>query len=411
MRPTDRDIAKSKDFRTAMKQWISADGLPVAGETRRRATVAQWHEFYRRTETGVMAACEWLNSAVLGTETETRPAAAAAVKPVTTETKEAETMTETTATTATTAAAAPAVDLSAVAAQIASALAILQAGAGVNVAEVEKIVDRKLATSGAAMDIKLDGVKTGTLAAGAHPVCADVIRWISVDVPVYVYGPAGSGKSSIGRQTAEALGLPLYQYGALLSKYDVLGSINLSGEYQRSAFRDWFEHGGLLVIDEIDGSDPRAIVAINDALRGRAGVSFAFPDQTVQKHPDCRLIVSANTVGRGANAQYVGRFKLDAASLNGFVQIYADYCPKIEKALSRGEAGWLKLCRDVREAAANLKIDLIISPRQIDFGARLLSSAASDDDREQLRAMAINQCLKGGLSDDQWKLIANKVGI
>jgi MoxR-like ATPase len=292
------------------------------------------------------------------------------------------------------------------AAQLAVIMGQIASNAGVNAAEVEKIVERKLAATPAIKhEYTLNG-HTETVD-GGHPVLSDVIDWVAVDCPVYLYGPDGSGKSSIGRDAAKALNLKLFQYGSLMSKYDVTGSIGLDGDYQRSAFRDWFEHGGLLVLDEIDGSDPRAIVAINDALRGRAGVSFAFPDQTVQKHKDCRVIVTANTIGKGANQQYVGRFKLDAASLNGFVQIHVDYDPRIEESLARGQSDWLSICRQVRDAAERMKIDMIVSPRQIDFGGRLLTSVSGD--RVTLLKRAVDHCLKGGLSADQWSLIVTRV--
>jgi hypothetical protein len=41
---------------------------------------------------------------------------------------------------------------------------------------------------------------------------------------------------------------------------------------------------------------------------------MSFPDGTIDRHPDCIVIASANTWGFGGDANYVARYKADAAS-------------------------------------------------------------------------------------------------
>lgn len=167
-----------------------------------------------------------------------------------------------------------------------------------------------------------------------HPVFPEVLAAIAAGLNVMIVGPAGSGKTHLAEQVAKALGLDYSFTGAIMQEHKVLGFRNPMGETVRTAFRDRYEHGGLFLADEIDASSANALLALNAGL---ANGSQDFPDGNVKRHPDFRGIASANTFGTGANAQYVGRNQLDAASLDRFYVIPMGYDEATERAIYLGE--------------------------------------------------------------------------
>lgn len=237
---------------------------------------------------------------------------------------------------------------------------------------------------------KIDGL--------AHKQLADVIKWLSVDASVYLAGPAGSGKTTIARQCAEALGVDFYFSGAIFHKYELLGFIDAGGTYQETDFRRAFECGGVFLFDEIDASEASALVAFNAAIANRV---CSFPDKMVNAHPDFRVIAAANTRGKGATREYTGRNPLDAATLDRYAIIDIDYDQGIEAELARrihlevggdnvtGVDDIVKTVQDARARAVALSLSCVISPRASIDAAKGL--AAGFTIQEALKAALWNK--------------------
>jgi hypothetical protein len=85
----------------------------------------------------------------------------------------------------------------------------------------------------------------------------------------------------------------------------------------------------VFLLDEVDAASPAVLVVINALL---ANERASFPDAVVEKHADFVLIAGANTIGLGADRQYVGRQQIDAATLDRFVLLDWPYDPRIEAA-------------------------------------------------------------------------------
>lgn len=102
-----------------------------------------------------------------------------------------------------------------------------------------------------------------------HRKAKDLITILDCGENVYLYGPAGSGKTTGAAQAAKALGLEFYFTGKLSDEYGLLGFKNATGETVRTPFREAYEHGGLFLFDEYDGSNPNAVVAMNAALANK----------------------------------------------------------------------------------------------------------------------------------------------
>lgn len=230
-----------------------------------------------------------------------------------------------------------------------------------------------------------------------------LVSAVAARVNTMLVGPAGSGKTTAGLKVAEALKLPFEFTGAIDNAYKLAGFIDAQGRIVHTGFRRAFENGGVFLFDEMDGSMPGALLAFNAAL---ANDMYDFPDGCVKRHPDFRAIAGANTYGTGADRQYVGRNKLDAASLDRYAVLEWGYdealeasfvgaqapkgCPVPQsiKPLSEGEAqaqaiNWLGRVQKVRKAVQDLKVLHVVSPRATINGSKLLAAGWSWSDTEE----------------------------
>jgi len=218
---------------------------------------------------------------------------------------------------------------------------------------------------------------------------------VNAGVNVMLVGPAGSGKTTAAQNVANALGIPFYFTGAIDSPYKLTGFIDAQGRVVRTAFREAFEHGGLFLFDEYDGSLPGAVLPFNAATANRV---CDFPDGIVRAHPDFRAVAACNTFGRGSDRQYVGRLQQDAATLDRFATLTWDYDPALEsamiglprpsdapvppsitpvtsdRALREIAALWFERVRKVRARIEEQKIRHVVSPRATVAGVKLLSA-------------------------------------
>ena len=213
-----------------------------------------------------------------------------------------------------------------------------------------------------------------------HAVFADVLAALSVRENVYLVGGAGSGKTTIAAQAAESLELPFYSTGAVGMAYQLQGFINAEGKYMETDLYRAYTGGGVFLFDEIDASSAQALLAFNAIA---ANDLAAFPCGTVKRHPDFVIIAAANTFGAGADAQYVGRSQLDAATLDRFSFVPMDYDEKLELAISSNDA-WTRHVQAFRRAVRELKLRHVVSPRASIKGGKLLSAGLDWDRVEQL---------------------------
>jgi MoxR-like ATPase len=229
-----------------------------------------------------------------------------------------------------------------------------------------------------------------------HAQFADLLTCLSCGLNVYLVGQASSGKTHAAENAAKALSRPFYAQGAVTYAHELLGYVDANSKYVRTQFRDSFENGGLMLLDEFDASSPEAALVVNAAL---ANGFCAFPDGMIRRHPDFLCVVGANTDGSGATMSYSGRARLDGAFLDRFVQIEWKIDPIIEKGKAKGNDEWLSTVRAVRKFMLDRKIhDVGATVRAVDFGSTLLAAKVPP-------TKVLESCLKRGALVAEWAQI------
>lgn len=210
--------------------------------------------------------------------------------------------------------------------------------------------------------VKLGNTVVGQTKSGFfHEKFDQILSQVQLDEPIMLIGPAGSGKNVAISQVADALGQHMYYTNNASNEFKLTGFIDAGGNYRDTEFYKAFKNGGIFFLDEIDNSDPSALIVINSAL---ANGYMAFPHETIDRHPNFRIIAAANTWGKGADLQYVGRNALDGATLDRFDNIFFDYDTNLEKALYPNDEV-LQFMWAFRNAVYQSKIPHIVSTRGI----------------------------------------------
>jgi len=227
-----------------------------------------------------------------------------------------------------------------------------------------------------------------------HKQFPTLLKAVVARVNVWLAGPSASGKTTAAQNVAKSLGLPFLYTGAVGDPYALNGYNDANGKYVRTPFREAYEHGGLFLWDEIDASDPNALLAFNAAL---ANDTCPFPDGIIKKHKDCVMIAAANTWGHGATQEYVGRLKMDNAFLKRFAFISWDYDPELELATAPNRE-WTLRVQSIRKKVADKGLRVMVTPRESYIGAQLLAAGIDQDTVEQMT-------IKSGMTNEQWKSI------
>jgi hypothetical protein len=219
---------------------------------------------------------------------------------------------------------------------------------------------------------------TTTTVPTPHHTFEKLLIATQANVPILLTGEAGTGKSESVVQVATALGYTMHSLsvGEQTTKTDLLGFIDANGVYRSTGFRQAFEHGGIFLLDEVDAGNPNVLLAINSGL---SNGFIEFPDTTIHKHETFRLIATANTYGTGADMQYVGRNKLDMATLNRFAVMHWTIDLELESLLTSDKL-WLKVVRTARTIATDVADDILIGMRNSLQGDKLLQAGLSVED-------------------------------
>lgn len=200
---------------------------------------------------------------------------------------------------------------------------------------------------------------------------------------VMLSGTIGSGKTTLCSQVADKLSLDFYPISLCqqTTKSDLIGYLDANGNYRTSALREAYEKGGLVLLDEMDASNPNVLSIINNILSNE---QFYFPDGLIQKHEDFKCICSMNTNGRGGDIIYTKSNRLDASTLDRFIFISIDIDSELEQKITDNKE-WYKRVLKFREVIKTIcNDDVIIGSRAMYDGADLLEAGFSQSEVEDM---------------------------
>ena len=211
-----------------------------------------------------------------------------------------------------------------------------------------------------------------------HPHMDWLVRTVFSGLPerrvtAMLGGPAGSGKSTAVKILAETLGLrhSAFYCNPRTTLAGLIGRIDAHGNYHPTPFREMWEHGGVMCIDEIDNTAPDFMAGMNGLIDTPIGETGNFPDGDIPRHEDFIIVCTANTWGTGRDRVYVGRSALDGATLNRFALKDWDYDEALEDRLGKVPE-WTKFVQAVRAVARDHGFRRIVSPRATIAGGGML---------------------------------------
>jgi len=162
-----------------------------------------------------------------------------------------------------------------------------------------------------------------------HNMFNEVLTLTEAGIPTLLTGEKGSGKTTVAMQVAEEIGITFFSISMTrqTTLSHLLGFMSVNGTYVPSQLRSVAEKGGMFLLDEIDAGDANVLLCLNNIENGY----LSFPDGIVELHKDFRLMATANP--QDQHEHYVGRSKLDAATLDRFDIVDLDHDPELEKTL------------------------------------------------------------------------------
>lgn len=235
----------------------------------------------------------------------------------------------------------------------------------------------------------------------ANKVLPDLMAVLTAGRPgerIYpcLYGPAGTGKSYLAQQAAETLGkeFGVISFGPMTSTSKLFGYMDANGNYVGTPFRWIWEHGGIMLFDEMDNAHPGLLAELNMALAGNVA---AFADQMVKKHDEFIAIGATNTLGLGPDKAYNARNKLDGATRTRFVWLKVDYDETLERQMALAWVNdvtatetavnrWVDVVQGCRRVASKNSWGYLFTPRHTKHGAMLMANGMGLD---QVREMVL----------------------
>lgn len=159
-----------------------------------------------------------------------------------------------------------------------------------------------------------------------HRQTDEVVRRIKCLGKAFLVGPAGTGKSTIAMQAcAQIFGMETVQEVLRSDKFaqisfspdtvsaDMIGFTDVNGVFHETDIIRVFRDGGVILFDEMDDADASLLVKLNTML---ANGVIPTPGGIITQNPNTYIVGTANTFGKGGNSMYVGRSRLDAATLD-----------------------------------------------------------------------------------------------
>lgn len=224
-----------------------------------------------------------------------------------------------------------------------------------------------------------------------HEKYAEIRMCLECNIPVYLAGPAGSGKNFTVEQICNDLGWGFYFSNSVQQEYKLTGFVDAGGDFHETEFYKACtdENECVFFLDEMDASIPEVLVLLNAAI---ANGYFEFPTGRVDLG-NVHFVAAGNTVGNGADDQYTGRMVIDQATLDRFAIVEFGYSTAVEMSLSKNNDDLVEFIHALREDAEAKGIRATFSYRCITMVTKLEAKGAD-------LQMIIRNCVVKGLDKD-----------
>jgi hypothetical protein len=253
-------------------------------------------------------------------------------------------------------------------------------------------------------DIRVSDTETKRIEGHTHKIFPKVLKYVNMGKNIMLVGPAGTGKNYMCEQIANALGGKFFYTNSLTLEYKLTGYEDANGKYHSTPVRDALDYANqhldenvILMLDEFDTSSSEVATLANSLLANRY-MNFA-DGKCIHAPKNVKFICGANTFGTGADALYVSRNVLDAATLDRFIVVKMNYDKNLESHLCPNDS--LKsFIYDIRKSAKKNHINAV-------FGMRCLTNAydmfVNDIPMEDI----VQDAIIKGLGEDDIKIIKN----
>ena len=194
-----------------------------------------------------------------------------------------------------------------------------------------------------------------------HEEYQTICDCLDADIPIYLVGPAGSGKNYTLEQIARERGWNFYFTNSVQQEYKLTGFIDAGGKYHETEFYKACtdEEECMFFLDELDASIPEVLVLLNAAI---ANGYFEFPTGKVSLG-HVHIVAAGNTVGSGSDDMYTGRMVIDQSTIDRFAIIEFDYSRVIEQKITKGNNELIDFIHDIRDIAKRNGIRAVFSYR------------------------------------------------
>lgn len=260
---------------------------------------------------------------------------------------------------------------------------------------VNNAVDAKLtATAKVTLVVERPAVESKVEIESPHPFVARVIRLMEAGLPVYLWGPAGGGKTTAGMQVAKALGREseIDTLDPSTFRSMVQGYMTPNGDPVHTSFTRCWSTGKLYIADECDNAPGHVQTLYNSALaNGHAplawgnaerGNGFGFigtgntPGRPTREFPDRKPMSAAF-----ADRLYFVHWPLDEQGERMWSGVGGKAKNQIPSTTGRQINGsaWVDFVQNLREWAKANAPTLMITPRASITGLKALACGESPE--------------------------------
>lgn len=230
-------------------------------------------------------------------------------------------------------------------------------------------------------------------------------KYIENNIPVYLWGTPGTGKTETIIKIAEKLKKPIVTQSVspLATKGEFFGFMSIDGKnYVSTVFREAYETGKIFLLDEMDLLSPSLSPVLNQSL---SQDFLTFPDKRIPKHPEFLFCGTGNTSGKGSVNGFNGRQVLDNSFLDRFLSIEWFLDENLEREISP-HTGFCSLVQEIRKTSQKLGIGLPVTMRSSILGGKALKTYENFNETDILELLEIS-IFKGKIDKNSKDKIIN----